>query len=136
MVTKPAEKGEGIGFPLTQAVVRYDVTAVDGVADPNRINYALKVFGRKGSGQIQARLVQVAIPPANTASPVNESTLIQFQRKNTFPQFSVEQALGPDTELNFVNNSYYVELTLSGHAIGPVLEPPAVAAIQLELTVP
>jgi hypothetical protein len=113
---------------LVHAVVRYGVTSVDGVANPERLNYGLKLRFRGGAGQVVAKLIQVEI-----ASGI-ETPLVMFEASGN-QQFVVGQALGSPNELDFVNNAYYVELRLAAttNLFSPLIDPPAVSVVQLFL---
>lgn len=127
---------KGIQFIETKAVIRYGVTPVDGLTLLGINNhYALGVYFRAGNGHVQARLIQVAIPPVDVPAPVKETVLITFTSANEASFVFKKQ--GPPTvgmkELDFVNNSYYVEVTLS-QSTNPVLpptNPPEVALVQI-----
>jgi hypothetical protein len=92
----------------------------------------LKVLARQGRGGIQVRFLRVPII-AGPSSEIGETPpLIDFPIQNAHPGFDVTSRSAPSQpELDFVNNCYYVEITLS-ERIGPItLDPPGVAVIQL-----
>jgi len=133
-----AASPEAVGFPLTTARIRYDVTPDAGV---NKFLLILKLLYRGGAGQVVAKLVQVAIPQVGVTEvpepAVTETTLLTFDSAAELPsgEFQArEVAFSPtDTgKLDFVNNAYYVELSLTARE-GPVvlINPPAVATIQI-----
>jgi hypothetical protein len=128
--------GPGQG-PESQATIRYNVTAVDGVFNPDMtlgLSVGLGVVFRRGSGQVAARLVQVSIP-ALEARPnsVMETTLVEFQSEQPNPNaFAWEDSLGSFSGLfDFTANAYYVEvvLTTSGDIVAEL--PPAVSIVQV-----
>jgi hypothetical protein len=88
----------------------------------------LKLRYRDGSGRVVAVLIQVDIA---TGTETNIATFDSeaFTRSNQF------QVNGPGlgTALDFSNNAYYVELTLTGFSNPPMvmLFPPKVSVIQL-----
>ena len=130
--------GAGTGQP-TQAVIRYGVTA-DGAFNPDREEpfVSLAILCRPGSGEIAARLVQV--PTSNPVIYVAETTLVEFQSRQTKPRdpnlFTLQVVTSDDTDVvDFEANAYYVELVLT--APGVVTEyPPAVSLIQMLVTFP
>jgi hypothetical protein len=124
------------GAPTVQAVVRYNVTPVDGLFPPGSFfGYDLKIRYR---GQITARLMQVDI---NTGE---ETQLIPFGPPPPQPYFpvtagfTVNSAPGqqpthphPVPFLDFVNHAYYVEATLIASEL--VLgNPAAISIIKIE----
>jgi hypothetical protein len=125
-----------ITLPTVQAVVRYNVTPVDGLFPPDPFNgYELKIRYR---GQITARLMQVDI---NTGE---ETQLIPSEKPpiNPFPataEFQVISAHGQHPvlghlhvpRLDFVNNAYYVEATLIASELVPG-NPAAISIIKIE----
>lgn len=116
-----------------RAVVRYGVTPVDGITNPNsQLAYGLTLRYRDGAGQVTARLIQVEIATGT------ETPLVNFERHSGKTVFQVDHEFGSFGELDFVNNAYYVELTLAAAAnpLRPLLFPPAVSVIQLDLGVP
>lgn len=134
VIAQQAQKPEAaLPFTETQAIIRYGVTPVDGLSFSNSQNaYSLRVYHRSGHGQVQARLMQVAIPPLNVPAPVAEVELIKFV---STPQasFILQQEQKLLQELDFVHNSYYVEVTLSQRTnpLLPPLNPPEVALVQI-----
>jgi hypothetical protein len=124
--------------PETQAVIRYNVTAVDGIFGSTPVFSAyLGILCRRGSGQIAARLVQVSLPPTDTnVSSVVETTLVQFQSgQPNAAAFALEESQGSfGGVFDFENNAYYVELTLSASGNVVSEDPPAVAVLQINIT--
>jgi hypothetical protein len=94
-------------FPTTQAVVRYNVTPVDGLFVAGRFRYHLQLRFR---GQVTARLMQVDIESGT------ETQLILFDSSSfpASPSFQVQTvpASADSALLDFVNKAYYVEATL------------------------
>ena len=111
----------GRPFPTEQAVVRYNVTPVDGLFFQQvaglPFHYGLRI---RYLGQVTARLVEVDLATGT------ETELVLF-KSTDFPasaQFQVQTAFAQHFEgvLDFVKNGYYVEATLvaprivAGHA--------------------
>jgi hypothetical protein len=133
-----AASPEAVGFPLTTARIRYDVTPDAGV---NRFLLILKLLYRGGAGRVVAKLVQVAIPQVGVTEvpqpAVTETTLLTFDSaaQEFSGEFQAREVAFSSTDpgkLDFVNNAYYVELSLIARE-GPVvlINPPAVATIQI-----
>jgi PASTA domain len=122
-----------IGTTRIQAVIRYEITPVRGLVSSGPIGIALQIYGRRGDGDIQARLMAVSIPKVPTIS-VTELPLITYEDQVTdrlqFVPDTSEPYVGP---MDFVNDSFYVELTLRQLVrLGAIpLHPPAVASIHL-----
>ena len=123
-----------IGTP-EQAVIRYPVTPVDGVFPPTP-GYTLLLRSRPGDGYIIAKLIQVVIDTGvETALITWDSRFLASEVSfapsdwivTNFPEVS------DGTVLDFVNNAYYIELTLAAveNAIRPLTYPPAVSVIEL-----
>jgi hypothetical protein len=128
----------GIVFPHIQAVIRYDVTAVDGLEQLVKPSYVwdLHVYCRPGRGQVDVKLMQLPIPAVGSFAAVAPVMKAQFtstpQSNSQFATFQAQTIFGPAQEFDFVNNSYYVEATLS--AVVPLtglINPPALAAVQI-----
>jgi hypothetical protein len=116
-------------FPTIQAVVRYNVTPVDGLFSiPDKFRYQLRIRYR---GQITAKLMQV------DGESGTEAQLILFN-SNSFPakpDFQL-QSVSPSNDsplLDFINKSYYVEATLIAPAI-VIGHPAAISMIKIEAT--
>ena len=97
----------GLNLPTIQAVVRYNVTPVDGLFIEGKFKYQLQVRFR---GRITAKLMQV--DPENGT----ETQLILFD-SNSFPpkpNFQVQSVSAKNDSLllDFINKAYYVEATL------------------------
>jgi hypothetical protein len=116
-------------FPVTRAVIRYGVTPVEGVLLGG---YALRLRYRDGAGQVVAHLIQVDIA-SGTETPVASFDSGLFPRRN---DFRVNTG-GSSATLDFENNAYYVELTLTAahNPVTPVLFPPKVSVVQLVLLI-
>jgi hypothetical protein len=132
----PAELARGA--QTVSAVIRYGVVAVDGVflpanPSPQRLEPVLQLRYRDGAGHVLAKLNRVDL---NTGA---EETLVQFQSginnvvSNDF-QIGIADPFGSD--LDFVNNAFYVEVTLSmveSLIYLPPAYPPAVSIVQYVL---
>lgn len=130
-----------ITTPKVQAVVRYEITPDPGLI-AEQAGIALRVYCRRGSGDIQAKLIRVGIPTAPVPS-LDQETLITYNNNNTDRAHFLSDTTAPFQGepghvpgapiLDFSNNSYYIELTLSGHLPqGPLPNhPPEVALLQL-----
>jgi hypothetical protein len=132
-----APKDPSVAFPPVNAVVRYNVTPVDGLffptaADvppgqdaPPNYHYQLQVCYL---GAVKARLVQVALANGE------EKGLLLFDSASFDPAHSfVMNAVtttDPSTVMDFVNFAYYVEATLSASSIG-VGNPASIAVIKV-----
>lgn len=131
-----------VGFVTTTARIRYDVTPDAGV---NRFALILKLLYRSGPGQVVAKLVEVAIPEVGPSevpeNAVSETTLLTFDSQSAVSspdKFQAREVAFLPTDpgkLDFVNNAYYVELSLIARQrepiISPLINPPAVATIQI-----
>jgi hypothetical protein len=116
-----------IGLPTIQAVVRYNVTPVDGLffdqPASNKFHYGLEL---RYLGHVTAKLREVDLNTGNDPDP----GLILFDR--TSPSFKVETVFATQFEgvLDFVNKAYYVEATLVAPAL-VVGHPAAISIIKL-----
>jgi len=115
-------------FPPVTAVVRYNVTPVDGLffpPPPAEYHYQLQVCYR---GAVRARLVRVAL--ADGA----ENDLLHFDSTAYPPAHTfvanVATTTDSSTPMDFVNFAYYVEGTLSASAI-VVGNPAEIAVIKV-----
>jgi hypothetical protein len=121
----------------------YDVTPDAGVI---RSGLTLKLLYRSGPGQVVVKLVEVAIPKIPSEVPenaVSETTLLTFDSQKTVPvsspdKFQAREVTFLPTDpgnLDFLNNAYYVELSLIARQREPInsplINPPAVATIQI-----
>jgi hypothetical protein len=125
----PAARGLGT---TVSSVVRYNVTPVDGVANPGGRSYGLRLRFRDGDGHVVARLIQVNIENGT------ETPVVTFDSRTTGrnpqPGFQTVTQAAASPELDFLEHAYYVELTLSVLEPLPgmiVASPPAVSIIQL-----
>jgi hypothetical protein len=113
----------GLIFPTIQAVVRYNITPVDGLFVTGAFHYHLRIRFR---GRVTAKLMQVDI-----ASGM-ETQRILFDLPAT-PNFQEQQAfeqVESSTPMDFINQAYYVEATL----VAPELvvgHPAAISSIQV-----
>jgi hypothetical protein len=125
-VTQGAVAAVRVSYPTIQAVVRYNITPVDGLfflAD--KFMYQLQIRFR---GHITAKLMQVDIESGA------ETQLILFDSTNFPPKpgFQVQTVTLPNDSapLDFVNKGYYIEATLIKFAV--VLgDPSAISVIKL-----
>jgi hypothetical protein len=115
----------------TEAVIRYGVTPVEGVLPGQGFALrALRLRYRDGSGRVVAVLIQVDIATGTeTPTASFDSEAPGLTRSNEF-QVNLP---GLGMALDFANNAYYVELTLTASSRPPVpiLFPPKVSVIQL-----
>jgi hypothetical protein len=131
---KPAKKTGAAArfspvFPTIQAVVRYNVTPVDGLffdQVPSRpFHYGLRL---RYLGHVTARLIEVDLATGS------ETELILFDstRFAANPFFQVQTAFAEHFEgvLNFVRKAYYVEATLVASAV-VAGNPAAISIIKL-----
>jgi hypothetical protein len=120
-----ATRNLGPNFPTIQAVVRYNVTPVEGLFPAGKFTYLLRVRYR---GHITAKLMQVDIETGA------ETQLIPLGNNSFAPSanFQVQTlpAKEPSALLDFVNNAYYVEATLIASEI-VIGDPAAISIIQL-----
>ena len=98
----------GPGLGTIQAVVRYNVTPVDGLFPADKFKYALQIRFRN---QIAAKLVEVDLATGA------ENQLILFESKHfpANPNFQV-QTVSATTDsklMDFIAKAYYVEATLT-----------------------
>jgi hypothetical protein len=104
-----AEALVGPNFPTIQAVVRYNVTPVEGLfyTGGRIFHYLLQIRCR---GQISAKLMQVDIETGAETQLIPDASM-SFQAS---PDFQVQTVWAQEesTLLDFVKNAYYVEATL------------------------
>jgi hypothetical protein len=113
--------------PEISAVLRYPVSQADlgtfgpGVAD-------MRVRYRDGAGTVLVNLIQVSLATGEETVLLGlDST--QFNRQNDFHvQISVDETF---PGVDFLNNAYYVVLTLTGPGGPVVTTPPAVDIMQI-----
>jgi hypothetical protein len=118
--------GGRVNFPTVQAVVRYNVTPVEGLFNVPPFKYNLLFRCR---GQITANLIEVDFESGM------ETSRILFKSNNS-PNFQVQSAfetppIGENsTPLDFVNKAYYVEATLTASAL-VIGHPAAISIIKI-----
>ena len=116
--------------PTQQAVVRYNVTPVDGMfpAVTPAFAWALRLRYR---GRVTARWIEVDLATGS------ETQLVQFD-SNAFPatpSFQVQTAFTAFRPVDFVKKAYYVEATL----VAPLLivgHPAAISIVKLSAEPP
>jgi hypothetical protein len=141
VLAPPNTAAGAVVFPQIKAVIRYPVTPVDGVTlavDPTTHRpierYFLNVLARTGRGGIHVRFMQVPIVIGPTPE-IGETALFDFPLPNDHPGFNITRRSNVSAgELDFVNNCYYVEITLTETSGPAVINPPGVALIQLAHT--
>ncbi len=126
-----APEDVSIGLPPSTAVVRFNVTPVDGLFPPAgapKFHYALQVCYR---GMVRARLVQVDLYTGA------ETDLLHFDSASFAPADRLVMNTGTTTDdsavMDFVNFAYYVEATLTASAI-VVGKPAQIAVIKVIAT--
>lgn len=114
----------------TQAVIRYNVVATDGLFQNNNCVQLLLRFRDDGNqARVFARLIEVNLGTGAATTRVTfDSNLF-----NPSPNFQTA-ASGANLSLDFGQNAYYVEVTLT--KISPIVTPfgggkPALAALQV-----
>jgi hypothetical protein len=120
-----------VGLPTLQAVVRYNVTPVDGLfftqTASNKFHYGLEL---RYFGHVTATLREVDL---NTGNDPDQG-LVLFDSTKFAPasSFKVETAFATQFEgvLDFVNKAYYVEATLVAPAL-VVGHPAAISIIKI-----
>jgi hypothetical protein len=116
--------------PTQQAVVRYNVTPVDGMFPSATPAFAWALWLRY-RGRVTARWIEVDLATGS------ESQLVQFD-SNAFPAgsaFQVQAAFTAFRPVDFVKKAYYVEATL----VAPLLvvgHPAAIAIVKLSAEPP
>jgi hypothetical protein len=120
-----AAEDPSIVTPQISAVVRYNITPVEGlfVPDGQTLAYVLELIYR---GKIHARLVQFDL------STGTETDLVEFDISSS-PAFGFTTGvieIDGASAMNFVTCAYYVEATLTASAI-VVGNPAEIAAIKL-----
>jgi hypothetical protein len=107
-----AAEDPSIVFPPSTAVVRYNVTPVDGLFPASPFHYVLQLTYR---GTVRARLTQFDL------SSGAETDLLHFDSASFAPAHTFVTNSGTTTfdssVMDFVNCAFYVEATLSASAI-------------------
>lgn len=117
--------------PTQQAVVRYNVTPVDGMFPQATPAFAW-VLRLRYRGRVTARWIEVDL-----ATGVESPPLIQFD-SNAFPpspSFHVQAATTAFRPVDFVKKAYYIEATLIAPAL-VVGHPAAISIIKLSAEPP
>lgn len=108
----PAQEDPSIILPEATAIVRYNVTPVDGLFATGPFHYLLQLTYR---GKVRARLVQVGL------SDGAETDLLHFDSASFQPASGFVTNSGSTTDdsqvMDFVNFGYYVEAALTASAI-------------------
>lgn len=115
----------GPAIPTNHAVVRYNITATDGLFAEHSFRYHLYIRYR---GRVVAALIEVDL---ETGAEVERIRFDSSQFPSA-PGFQVQAAYeGVDsTVMDFVNKAYYVQATLSAPAI-VVGHPAAIAMVRV-----
>ena len=123
---------------LVSAVVRYNVTAVDGVFPGEGANLALRLRYRDGQGWLVARFIQLnlALGSENVIGLFDTRGVNHLGDPLGGNNNFVVDYVNPGGlfDLDFTTDVYYIELTLSAMesvSTIPLQYPPAVSAIQL-----
>lgn len=120
-----APEDQSAALPQISAVVRYNITAVDGLFPTFPFHYALQLIYR---GTVRARLVQVDLPSGA------EADLLHFDSTSFSPAGSLVTnevaATDKSSVMDFVNAAFYVEATLTTSAI-TVGNPAEIAAVKV-----
>jgi len=125
-----AEPAAALPLTQTNAVIRYGLAPVEGLLGEGLPFLQLRY--RSGRGRVVAVLVEVDIPTGA------EKPWVRFDSQD-FPggiTFQVQRSQpAPSGSVDFENHAYYIELTLSAtaHPGVPVLFPPKVSVIQVQL---
>ena len=114
-----------IGISTSSAVVRYNITPVDGLFATGPFHYVLQLTYR---GRVRARLAQFDL------SSGAETDLLHFDSASFPPAHSFVTNSGTTTGdspvMDFVNCAYYVEATLTASAV-VVGNPAEIAAVKV-----
>ncbi len=115
----------GPAIPSNQAVVRYNITATDGLFAEHSFRYHLHIRYR---GRVVAALIEVDL---ETGAEVERIHFDSSQFPSA-PGFQVQSAYeGADSVvMDFVNKAYYVQATLTAPAIA-VGHPAAIAMVKV-----
>ncbi len=114
-----------VNFPTIQAVVRYNVTSVDGLFNSARFRYKLLLRCR---GRISANLIEVDLASGVEKQRIrfNSDNHNNFDVQFVFEDSGIENSIPFD----FVNKAYYVEATLTASAVA-IGHPAAISMIQI-----
>jgi hypothetical protein len=124
---KPLKENAALPPQIQSAVIRYNVTPVDGLftlqASPCVVEagggcafYGLTVrcLAAGNSGKVTANLIEIDMATGT------ETVRLTFASKTTTDKYEVqfgEINLGPDFSFDFVKKAYYIEATLTGSSI-------------------
>jgi hypothetical protein len=131
-----ASEDPSVTFPNASAVVRYNITPVDGLFLPSGVHFQWMLqFCYRGT--VRARLVQVAL---NSGA---EITLLHFDSASFAPADTLVMNYSTTSDdspvdspvMDFVNFAYYVEATLTASAI-VVGNPAQIAVVKVVASVP
>ena len=113
----PMNRVNTIAFPMESAVVRYNITPVDGLFPDAGTRPAVEMKLRyldTGSAQVVAKLIEVDLATgAETVRLTFDSN--KFAGANGYQVNSITDCL-PSWRFDFVNKGYYVEATLTHSA--------------------
>jgi hypothetical protein len=125
----------------TQAVIRFGVT-------PNLFSagilYQLNLFGKCGSGQIDARLIWVVRPQINTPVGLTELPLVSATVAAGYPHVDPNFFVLRQSDASFGGGdmvddaTYYVEATLSASSRieSTIINPPQLAVVEIVIAEP
>lgn len=114
--SQPRTEGDG-GVELTDsAVIRYNVTAVDGLfGEIGPLSMTVRFLADGVSAQVIAQLIEVNVETGAKA------TLLTFDSDAAvvLDGYQVHQVCAREFQFDFVRNAYYIEATLTTSAIDP-----------------
>lgn len=112
--------------PTISAVLRYPVSQADLTFGPGVVD--MRVRYRDGAGTVVVALIQVSLATGEE-TVLLELNSTQYNRQNNFHvQISVDETF---PGMDWMNNAYYVALTLTGPEGPEVTTPPAVDIMQI-----
>jgi hypothetical protein len=118
------------GIVKTQAVIRYQVA-------PNVIvpgtNYGMNLFCRRGYGDIAARVIQIYRPTPEAPAALNETPVCTLTSQNSHPLSFVLEQSSDNFQSVLVNDTYYVEVTLTAYSrleVG-IINPPELGVVEI-----
>ena len=130
-VSAPIEERFGIGIPIPKvtATIRYPVHEADlGNFGPSL--WDLTVRYRDGNGSVTVQLIQVSVDTGVETPLITLQSGAPFPRSNNFhDEISTGVAFGTD----FLNDAYYVAVTLTGPAMILGI-PPAIQLMKIGAT--